>query len=198
MRDKNLNFIQFKQQVEDFLRKKVYLPRTLRTAVIDTPTFLEEYYFCYPRSFKEVLGLSTVLWYYPENLKWRILLDLQEKNFSQLNEKQRIQIQIFLNSKEDMLKFLYETKRYTSHEVFGNILGTAVKVSRNLPCHRKSTLVIETKRKRGYDDKGSLRPKEKWLPDFDFSLTELQLKKEKRSDLQQRSIDHILKYFENI
>jgi hypothetical protein len=96
-----------------------------------------------------------------------------------------------------MLKFLFETKSFTSHEIFGNIFSLGTRTLRNLPYYRKSTLVVEAIRKRGYDDKGSLRPKEQWLPNFDFTLTETQNSKEKKSDHEQKIIKRILKKFEN-
>jgi len=197
MRDKNLNFIQFEKQVEDFLYRKLLLPELLRTAVVITPTFLEQYFIVYPRKFKEIQGLIVISYYCPEPLKWRIWLDLNEMSFSHLNEKQRIEIQILLSSKENMLKYLFLTNRYTSHEIFGNILGEGLKTLKFLRIYRRSTKIVYRLRKRGYDDKGSLRPKEKWLPDSDYTFTDLQNEKEKRSQLRQSVINAILTSLEN-
>lgn len=197
MRDKNLNFIQFEKQVEDFLYRKFLLPELLRTAVVITPTFLEQYFIVYPRKFKEIQGLIVISYYCPESLKWRIWLDLNEMSFSHLNEKQRIEIQILLSSKENMLKYLFLTNRYTSHEIFGNILGEGLKTLKFLRIYRRSTKIVYRLRKRGYDDKGSLRPKEKWLPDSDYTFTNLQNEKEKRSQLRQSVINAILTSLEN-
>jgi len=126
-----------------------------------------------------------------------MFLDLKEINFSQLNKKQRIIIQIVLSSKENMLKYLYDTETLSSHEIFGNVFGIGLKVFRNLSIRKKNIKITPTQRKRGYDDKGSLRSKEKWLPDFDWSLREQQNDKEKKLDLQQSILDRILKKFEN-
>lgn len=197
MRDKNLNYIQFKEQVSKYLRRELILPELLRTAVTDSPTFPEDLIICYPRKYKELLGLAIVHWYLPDNLKWRIHLDLSERSFSQFNSKQKIEINLMLKNKEIMLKFLYETKRYTSYEIFGNILRTGAKELRGLKYYSKKTVIKRPQRKRGYSDKGSLRPREKWLPSFDFTLTALQNEKEKTSIRIYKSIDRITKFLEN-
>lgn len=197
MRDKNLNSSQFCAQVENFIKRKLHLPKMPKTAVINTPTFLEECYFKYPRKYKEIRDLVVIHHFCPENLRWRLWLDLSELSFSQLNSKQRIEILILLSSKRKMLSYLFLTQRYSSHEIFGNIFGGGLKVLRTLPCYLSSTKITKPKRKRGYDDKGSQRPKDKWLPDFDFSLTELQNQKEKKTQLRQSIYYRILQILEN-
>jgi hypothetical protein len=168
-----------------------------KTAVIDTPTSLEEIFFKLPKKYSELLGLVVIHHFCPENLRWRLWLDLNEQSFSQLNNKQRIKILILLSSKENMLSFFFLTNQYTSHEIFGNIIGEGLKSLRNLPCYPRSKKVEKPKRKRGYDDKGSRRPKEKWLPQYDFSFTVAQNEKEKKSDLRQSTILRVLTYLEN-
>lgn len=193
MRDKNLSFIQFEEQLRKEIERKTSLPKLLRTAVIDNPTLLEDLIILYPRKFKELLGISIYHYYYPENLRWRVLLDLKEKSYSNLNRKQRMEILIVQNSKKDMLLYLYRTRKYSSHEIFGNIIKDGSTSTRQLQVFRENTKVIRTRRKRGYDDKGSLRPKDKWLPQYDFSLTELQQEKEKETDLIIKIINRYLK-----
>lgn len=114
-----------------------------------------------------------------------------------MNQKQRIEILILLNSKESTLRYLHRTKRYTSHEIFGNIINEGLKVLKNLPCYHRSTKVIFAKRKRGYDDKGSQRPKEKWLPSHDILFTTEQNYKEKKSNLRLQTVSRILKILED-
>lgn len=194
MRDKNLQFIQFNKQVEGFITKNLILPRMLRTAVVDNPTFLSTLNFRLPRNFKETEGLIIVLYYLPETLRWRLWLDLKERSFSNFNEKQKLEIKLMLSSKEEALSFLYLTQRYSSHEIFGNVIKTGLNTLRNLQVSRISTVVKTVQRKRGYDDKGSLRPKEKWLPNFDISFTDCQNEKEKKLDHLHKKIDRIKKY----
>lgn len=193
MRDKNQNYIQFTQQVENFLKKKLLLPRLLRTAVSTSSTLkLDNYNIVYPRSYKDLRNLIVVNYYNPENLRWRIFLDLNEKSFSNLNNKQRIEISLLLHSKEKCFKYLYLTERYSSHEIFGNILETGCKVLGNLQIRKESTKLVVPEFRRGYRDKGSLRPKERWLPDSDYSLTEMHMNKEKKTDLRNKTIIRLL------
>jgi hypothetical protein len=117
-------------------------------------------------------------------------LDLKEKTFSQLNQKQRIEIQLLLESKEIMEIYLYETKRYTGSEIFGNILGNDLKdllkylkLRRNLKSKPK-----RVQRHRGYRDHGSRRPDHQWLPREDYSFTEYQNLKERKLKLQHRTV----------
>jgi hypothetical protein len=84
---------------------------------------------------------------------------LEEQSFSFLNDKQKIELTILLSSKENMIKYLYLTRRYSGNEIFGNILGNDLKdlskkfvVSRKFyPKPRKKIF------RRGPKDKGSRR-----------------------------------------
>jgi len=197
MRDKNLNFIQFCEQFEKFVKRKTELPELLRTAVVDSTTFSEDFTIIYPKKFKEILGLILIHWYLPEKIKWEIHLTLMEMSFSHLNEKQKTEIGLLLHSNEVCLIYLYCTDRYSSHEIFGNLLRIGFRTLKFLRIYPKDRRIVRPKRKRGYDDKGSLRPKEKWLPVFDFTLTELQNEKEKKANLHERKINRLIKKLEN-
>lgn len=198
MRDKNLSFIQFCQQVEKFVERKLQLPELLRTTVIDSPTFPDQFTIVYPRKFKDLQGLTLIHWWLPEKLMWEIHLGLWELSLNHLNEKQKIEIKLMLSSREICLKYLYKTERYTSHEIFGNLLMSGVKTMKYLRLFKRSTKVKRVQRKRGYDDKGSLRPTEKWLPDFDFTLTALQNEKEKINTRRYKIINRLKEYLENL
>lgn len=198
MRDKNLNQIQFNIQLErkiksSFLTDEKFLTRP----VFVTPTRCldpEEFSISYPRNFRLLRTLSIVQWFFPSSLHWRVFLDLKEKSFSFLNRKQRLEIQILLSSKEDCLKYLYRTERYSGSEIFGNFLGNDL---------RELEKVLRIKRKRypkswkkiqrcEYKDKGSRRPVHLWREKFDYSFTEYQNEKEKENLLLQRTLDRIL------
>lgn len=199
MRDKNLNFIQFQEQLDSFIFKKLTLSESLRTAVVITPTLLnEETMIVYPRDFKGLRGLSLIVYYLPENLRWRIWLDLEQMSYSQLNSKQRIEIQILLAKREMAQMYLFQSQRFSSHEIFGNIVYDGNKALRELKVFRESTKVVLPIRRRGYNDKGSLRSPDRWLPDFDTTLTELQLRKEKRTHLHNKSINRIKQKLETL
>jgi len=197
MRDKNLSLSQFNIQLEKTIIGKLPTDDWFsRIHVSDTPTcqeILENLEISYPRDFRLLRSLSIAQWYFPEFLHWRVLLDLKEKSFSQLNSKQKIELEILLSSKENMQIYLFETERYSSGEIFGNILGNDLRDLRKLSIHWKVIKrPLRKTRHRGYRDHGSRRPDHRWLPSFDVTLTEVQLKKEHDSDLLQRTINRIL------
>jgi hypothetical protein len=95
--------------------------------------------------------------------------------------------------------FLYETQRYSSNEIFGNILGNDLKdLNEELKVRRKKyRKPKELVRRRGYKDHGARRPDDRWLPSHDVSFTEEQLLKEKKTDLFISTTNYLLKYLEN-
>lgn len=196
MRDKNLSYIQFLEQFrQQNEEKSSYLSKMLRTAVVDNPTFPEEYFLRLPRDYSNTRNLAVCHYYLPEKLKWEIFLNLSDSKFSHFNSKQRIELKIILSSKENCEKYFYLSDRYSSHEVFGNILGQIPKIP--IKIIKRNLKVKYPKRKRGYHDKGSLRPRDKWLETSDWSLTELQNEKERKLYLQNKSINRILSYLRN-
>jgi len=193
MRDKNLSFIQFCNEVDSFLNRKLLLPRLLRTTVINSPTFPDTLYIRYPRKYRDLMGLVAVHWYLPDNLKWEIHLGIWSMTLSHFNEKQKVELNLMIQSKEMTLKYLYLTRKYSSNEIFGNILGTGLKVLKDLTILPCCTKVQKAIRKRGYDDKGSLRPEVKWLPTHDYYFTLEQNEKEKNITKRNKLIDRLTK-----
>lgn len=186
MRDKNQNYIQFREQIESFLRKKTYTIEVLRRAVIDSPTFLEEYNISIRTNKLIALrGLALISYYVPEILGWKIREILEERS-KKLSHKDQLRLSSLLISKECSLVYLYETQEFSSHEIFGNLLGEGLKALKHIKIYKLRYKVIYPKRKRGYDDKGSLRPSDRWLPDSDYTLTVLHNEIEKKSDLHLR------------
>lgn len=186
MRDKNLNYIQFREQIGSFLRKKTNTIEVLRRAVIDSPTLLEEYNISIRTNKLIALrGLALISYYVPEILGWKIREILEERS-KKLSHKDNLRLTSLLISKESALVYLYETQEFSSHEIFGNLIEEGLKALKHIKIYRIKYKVIYPKRRRGYDDKGSLRPSDRWLPDSDYSLTELQNEIEKKSDLHLR------------
>lgn len=92
------------------------------------------------------------------------------------NLKTRWIFEILLSSKEEMLKYL---SSYSERIFFGNLLGNIKKQA--LRCKFKffnQETARRVVRRRGYRDKGSCRSEypsnDRWIPTFDWSLTELQ------------------------
>jgi hypothetical protein len=126
-------------------------------------------------------------------------LDLKERNFAFLNEKQRIEIQLLLNSKETMLTYLFETKRYSLREIFGNVLRNDCKeLFQTLSLKKRIRKIRKTQRRRGYQDHGSRKPAEKWLETYDISFTERMNEIEARRYHLNKLTDRLIKILEKI
>lgn len=203
MRDKNLTLKSFSIQLEEnFLRVDQLERKSPTRQVFDTPTLLldnSEVLISYPRNFRLMRVLSIVQWYFPENLHWRVLLDLQEMGFKHFNRKQRIELNILLSSRKNCEYYLYETKRYSGNEIFGNFLRNDLKdlyremrISKKVKKYPKRPV-----RRRGYKDHGARRPDDRWLPSKDFSLTEEQVRLEQETDHYTFVIARLLRYIEN-
>lgn len=201
MRDKNLTHIQLSEDIERYLASRLCLPNSLTATVVNSPTLLDGdvWYFSYPRKFEELRGLICVVWFLNEEiLKWRILGDLLEKNYSWLNRKQQIEIHLLLSSKFHCVEFLRRSKRFTSHELFGNILYTGCRQLRQLKIfQRQRGPIVRPLRKRGYDDKGSRRKPEDWLEKFDYTFDLEHYRREKIQYLQLKHINRLLKQLED-
>lgn len=196
MRDKNLNSIfSFSNSVKIFIERKLYSIEILRTAVVTSPTFQGDFYIVFPRKLYEIRGLCLIVHYLPDYLRYRILLDLEEK-IVHFSLKEQLELKILLSSRENALFYLFETKKYTSHEIFGNIINNGLRALSNIKFYRKSTKIVWPQWKRGYDDKGSLRSIDRWLPQYDYTLTEKQNKYEKEKYLHQKSLNFIIYFIE--
>lgn len=203
MRDRNLTLNQFNIQLTKALHQSFLLDdKFLTRPVFVTPTRLSDcnqVRIVYPKEFRLLRILCISQWYFPEELHWRVFLDLKDFSFSWLNEKQKLELNVYLSSKENMEKYLFLTERYTAGEIFGNILRNDMRdlekelkfYSVKLPRPRKAI------RRRGYKDKGSRRPDHQWLPRFDLELTRIQNDKEKKTNLLQKTIHSLLLILEN-
>lgn len=197
MRDKNLNQEQFNIQLSKTVKKALssLASQSFANHVLDSPTLLENFSIKYPRTFRETRALCIFLWFLPEGLKFRILLDLKEKSFSHFNQKQRMEIQLLLESKEIMQIYLFETKRYSSSEIFGNFLGNDFKeLMSNLKFVQKNFYLKRSQRRRGYQDHGSRRPEDRWKETSDYTLTAEQNRLEKDKNHLDKTITRLIKY----
>jgi len=134
-----------------------------------------------PRKFREQRALAISCWYFPDWLKWEILLEInQNHNFLHLNFNwvQEIELRCLVEKEEIMLRYLQEV--INPRELFGTILQedllNALKLL-NFSKEEKGPVVRRVRRK-GYRDKGSWRPSHLWLPSSDFTFTEQQNKRE--------------------
>jgi len=195
MRDKNPSFIQFSEQIETFIVRKTCSIKILREAVIASPTFLSEDFSLrfISNKLQELRGIALVSYYLPEFLGWKIRSQLLER-LKWLSFKDQIRLYVLLISKEASLVFLYLTQEFTSHEIFGNLIERGLFSLQNLKIRRKNPRILFPKRKRGYNDHGSLRSLDRWLPNFDWTLTALQNELERKQDLQKKILTKLEKF----
>lgn len=163
-----------------------------------------EFRFFLPKDYRSTRALAISLWYFPENLRFLYLIELEEKDFSHFNTKQQIEIRILLSSKENCEKYLFLTQRYSGSEIFGNILGNDLrKLSQTLklrmvqPNHPREKVY-----RRGPKDKGSRRSDssvriiEQEIRE-DFYINEKEKIRIKRKNLTTQTIHRILKILKN-
>lgn len=170
----------------------------------DTETPNSEVRVFFPKNFRMLRTLCISLWYFPENLSILFRIELEKEKFAWLNEKQKIEISILLNSKETMLKYLFLTNRYTGSEIFGNILGNDFK---ELLPRLKVKIVRQTRARkkvfrRGPKDKGTRRSSSSAAIIQEEAMKDIYLKIEEekfvnRQLLLQQTILRILKYLED-
>jgi hypothetical protein len=198
MRDKNLTLQKFIIQLEKQITSGISRSdRLLRIHVLNSPTRQNDFWeseIIFPRNFRLLRTLAIVQWYLPEELHWKFLIDMKSLSYSWLNDKQWLELAIYLSSKTNCEKYLYHTKRYSGSELFGNILGNDLEdLLENLRIrkgyHQKPKRKV---RRRGYQDHGSRRPDHKWLPSSDLSFTIEQNRKERHLELLQRTRTKLL------
>ena len=134
MRDRNhLDLLQFNIQLtktvlrsklyQDIEKQEEYFSHKSSLWRSDTKTPNSEFRVIIPKDFRLLRALSISIWKFPEKIQVLYRLKLEEQKFSWLNEKQKIELSILLSSEENSVKYLYLTNRYTSSEIFGNLLG---------------------------------------------------------------------------
>lgn len=154
----------------------------LRDQVIVNPNFLDEYedQVFLPRDLDSCIILGIFYSYMDDkvNFKWYLGEALAERSE---NEDFAI-LRYFLGSKTQTQLFLLESQRWSTRDFFGNLLTrkNIQHVTRKTKFRRKQTKVSLPARKRGYNDKGSMREDHRWLPSNDWTLDCLQEEIEKK------------------
>lgn len=191
MRDIQSNPITFCRSVEKH-STKMFIMRieTLRSAVVNNSNFHSEnqtFFSLRNLKLKDIIRLAIVSWYIPEEVGTILRLDLEAK-IKNLAKEDRTIVELLLQSKGQMLKFLLETQLWHSRDFFGNILSTKIKLDNFFKPSPPRRKVRRPQRKRGYDDHGSKVPDSKWTPKYDWSLTELQMKIETDRKIHQDTV----------
>lgn len=166
MRDRNLPYLQFNIQLEKSIQRNLKLFENQRIT-FSRDLSLEfrpysnhqEVQIFFPRDYRLLRTFCVIQWYFPQNLHFLSYITLEEQTFKWLTNKQRLELKILLSSKENCIKYLYLTERYTSSEIFGNILKNDVKdLLKKLKITRKRyPKPTEKVYRRGPKDKGSRR-----------------------------------------
>jgi len=149
--------------------------KVLRKHDVITPKFPGDVLrFSRVRSWKEYLRLVLVHWYLPEDLRFLIHLELEEKIHMFGPDKEIVALTI-LKSEPNCVIYISESSNVfkTTREAFGFILSdtdwSKYRLYQITPRRSKTP-----QRKRGYNDHGFRRPDHKWRETHDKSFTELQ------------------------
>jgi hypothetical protein len=175
MRDYPSDKLAFNLSVEKQIGKMLLSDsENLKNSVIDNSNFLYDnltFYSLRNVGLKEMIQLSILSWYLPEEVRVVLQMDLSTK-VNKFCFEDRIILEIILKSKAKMLIFLQETNLWHSRDFFGNILDGKTKLDRFFKLSPLRRKIKRAQRKRGYDDHGSRVPEHKRKPKFDWSLTE--------------------------
>lgn len=157
-----------------------------------------------PGSFRLTRALAISVWYFPEDLRFLYLVELENQNFQRFNPKQQIELKLLLSSKETMEKFLFLTQRYSGPEIFGNILGNdllelakLLRIQLVFPNRARQKIY-----RRGPKDKGSRRSDSsvRIIAEEirnDFYINEHEKIRNKRIELTLQTYHRILQFIEN-
>lgn len=194
MRDKEFNFSMFVDQLEKFFLRESHRTNELRSQVVNNPNFLSDYTLYLRDDLQSILSLSLSSWFLPEELGFVIREEIRDRKLKKFSLEDQTLIGLFLKNKTTLLLFLEDTNLYHTRDFFGNFLSEVRKELGFLRFIRNGTKVEKPIRKRGYHDHGTLVPSSKWLPKFDFSLTEKQNRLEEDRDTQENTLEFIIGY----
>lgn len=199
MRDSHLDPSSFCRQLERHATRLSEECTALRTAVVIDPNFQRyDSRVIIPggTTLDDLIRLAIISWYF-EDQRVAVLLRLAlEEHKSRLCSEDAFLLDLLLHSKGEMLCFLLETSLWHTRDFFGNLIPTNDKgrflIGKRLDrvrFLRKTTRVRHPQRKRGYDDKGSLRPSHKspyYVRDA-FVAEQEEMKQRKRNSIEATS-----------
>lgn len=138
-----------------------------------------------PKKFRELRALLIASWYLPDWLKFEILLSFQERGIFSLDVSTKglsrsLELGLLQDSKESMLLFL-EKGWITKRVLFGTILQEDLSNAfSSLRIQLQKDKIPKRKvRRKGYQDKGTWRPPDRWIERFDSTFNEYWTKREK-------------------
>lgn len=172
-----------------------YLSKIFRSTVSVYPKTserLEERTLVLPVKRRERIALAILSWFWP--LEARI--EIQEAILGLKSSDSDFLILNFLISDFHHLKVYLKYSNVSTRKFYGTILGkeNIVQLSRHLHYRYESTRVKRSQRIRGYRDKGTLRPSDRWIETFDAFLQEKQANREHLRSVRENYI-HILREY---
>lgn len=122
----------------------------------------------------DLVALAIVHWWFPKEIRMLVRIELEERKKLLVLQDQE-EISLLLRTKELTKLYLLETNKYHTREFFGNVLRTITESTKRIKLVKyRPGRVTYPQWKRGFHDKGSRVPSEKWKPRSDYTLTELQ------------------------
>lgn len=186
--------------VETQISKRIRETLDRRNQVFVTPTLLTktlEYDgIKYSKKYFDLVTLILLTWYsdYFQGFEGYIRYEIELYLYKNLLFPE---LSASLVSKEILITVLLEFSKVNNTNIlFGTCLDPnqiervlkQVKL-RFLKPRRPKEII----RRRGYKDKGSMRPQVRWLPSDDWSLTDLQNEKEEKQDLYVQTVTSIVR-----
>lgn len=190
------NYVSIETQISKVIQKSL----DRRTSVFVNPTLnlAEESYdgIKFSKKYRDLFTLIILTWYsnyfegFEDYVRYEIGIYLDKVNqFPELNAS--------LTSKS-CLEFviLYFLSNHSTQDFFGNVLSPG-QINRVLDLVRLRVIPRRIPKRpvfrRGYKDKGSLRPETKWLPKEDWSFDEEQSRIEETRERYQNQVTLIVR-----
>lgn len=188
MKDVTLSPGQFNIQLERAVRSVLDRSEVRQMARLGNPQTPMNLHskLIWPRGYREIRALLIASWYLPEWLKWEVVLHynvdfIYSLDFENGGLEHSLEILLLTSSKEVMVKYLLECSPLSARDLFGNVLGSdLVRALRSISISQSPKKVKRKVRRRGYQDKGTWKPPDRWTDRYDLTLDRNQLYREKK------------------
>lgn len=147
-----------------------------------------------PRKLDELKALTLVSYYVEDKAVGFYLREQIRDKLKSFSLEDRLSLEILLCGKKELvLEYLLLNNEISSRTFFGNIVPLGKRLFNQLHfSRRKLGPVVKPVWRRGYKDKGTLRPITKRLPNYDYSFTDAQNEKERIDDYYQSYLNQVL------
>lgn len=200
MRDKNQNPDELNIQLGRICRKKNLQSLRLTEAVFVNPNL--EYRITIgplPRTLWELKALILISYFCDdEAVGFFLREEIREHLHFSLEDSLSLEI-LLCGEKNVVLNYFYLNEEISNRTFFGNLVPLGIELFNNLRfIRRKLGPVVKPVYRRGYKDKGSLRPVTKWLPSYDWTFVEEQNRRERIKDQYSEYLKQVLELLRNL